>query len=74
MAGLGGCPFTKVAGGNACTEDLVHALQRGGERRDVDLAALVDVARDVARFFDRDMPGARLPDGADPGSRPPVEE
>ena len=37
VAGLGGCPFTAVAGGNTCTEDLVHALQRVGERRDVDL-------------------------------------
>ena len=30
VAGLGGCPFTAVAGGNTCTEDLVHALQRVG--------------------------------------------
>jgi len=57
VAGLGGCPFTAIAGGNACTEDLVHLLQRTGRRADVDLAALIDVARDVARFFDRDMPG-----------------
>jgi hydroxymethylglutaryl-CoA lyase len=58
VAGLGGCPFTKVAGGNACTEDLVHALQRSGLRRDIRLSALVDVARDVARFFGRDMAGS----------------
>ena len=30
FAGLGGCPFTKVAAGNVATEDLVHALQRAG--------------------------------------------
>jgi hydroxymethylglutaryl-CoA lyase len=69
VAGLGGCPFTAVAGGNTCTEDLVHALQRAGDRRDVDLAALVEVACDVARFFDRDMPGTvyrtgPIPEGA----------
>ena len=58
VAGLGGCPFTKVAGGNTCTEDLVHALQRSGLRTDIQLSALVDVARDVARFFGRDMPGS----------------
>jgi hydroxymethylglutaryl-CoA lyase len=58
VAGLGGCPFTKVAGGNACTEDLVHALQRNGARNDIALGALVDVARDVSRFFGRDMAGS----------------
>jgi hydroxymethylglutaryl-CoA lyase len=58
VAGLGGCPFTKVAGGNTCTEDLVHAWQRNGARTDVKLDALVDVARRVAEFFQRDMPGS----------------
>ncbi len=57
VAGLGGCPFTAVAGGNACTEDLVHSLQRGGRRRDVDLPTLLGVARDVATWFGREMPG-----------------
>jgi hydroxymethylglutaryl-CoA lyase len=58
VAGLGGCPFTRVAGGNTCTEDLVHALHRDGFRTDIQLSALVDVARDVARFFGRDMAGS----------------
>ena len=58
VAGLGGCPFTKVAGGNTCTEDLVHAWQRNGHRPDLKLGALIDVARDVARFFGRDLPGS----------------
>jgi len=57
FAGLGGCPFTKVAAGNVCTEDLVHYLQRLGKRTDIDLLALIDVARDVAQFFSREMPG-----------------
>ena len=46
-----------MAGGNTCTEDLVHALQRSGLRTDIQLSALVDVARDMARFFGRDMAG-----------------
>jgi hydroxymethylglutaryl-CoA lyase len=58
VAGLGGCPFTKVAGGNTCTEDLVHALQRNGLRRDIQLDALVETARDVSRFFGREMAGS----------------
>jgi hydroxymethylglutaryl-CoA lyase len=57
FAGLGGCPFTKVAAGNVATEDLVHGLRRAGQRPDVDLDALVAVARDVAAFFVRDLPG-----------------
>jgi hydroxymethylglutaryl-CoA lyase len=58
VAGLGGCPFTAVAGGNTCTEDLVHYFQRVGLRRDIRLPALIEIARDVSRFFGRDMPGA----------------
>ena len=57
FAGLGGCPFTKVAAGNVATEDLAHGLRRAGHRRDLDLDALVAVARDVAAFFGRDLPG-----------------
>lgn len=57
FAGLGGCPFTKVAAGNVATEDLVHAFQREGRRTDVDLARLIEVARSVAAFFGREMPG-----------------
>ncbi len=57
FGGLGGCPFTKVAAGNVATEDLVHGLQRTGQRTDIDLAVLVGVARDVAQHFHRDLPG-----------------
>lgn len=57
FAGLGGCPFTKVAAGNVATEDLVHALQRDGERRDVRLDQLIELARDVERFLGRELPG-----------------
>lgn len=57
FAGLGGCPFTKVMAGNVATEDLVHSLQRSGARKEVDLAELVNIARDVSGYFGREMPG-----------------
>jgi hydroxymethylglutaryl-CoA lyase len=68
VAGLGGCPFTKVAGGNTCTEDFVHYLQRTGRRTDVKLPVLIDTARGISQYFGREMPGAvyrtgPIPDG-----------
>ena len=57
FAGLGGCPFTKVAAGNVATEDFVNALQLQGLRQDVDLDSLISLAGDVAEYFDREMPG-----------------
>ena len=57
VAGLGGCPFTKVAGGNTCTEDLIHLIQRRGIRKDIDLQVLTGVASDIAAFFGREMAG-----------------
>ena len=57
FAGLGGCPFTKVAAGNVATEDLVHGLQRAGRRRDIKLGTLIDIAKEVAAFFSREMTG-----------------
>jgi hydroxymethylglutaryl-CoA lyase len=57
FAGLGGCPFTKVAAGNVATEDLVHALHLSGHRLDVNLERLIQVARAVAAYFGRDMQG-----------------
>ncbi len=57
VGGLGGCPFTKVSGGNVCTEDLVHYWQRAGMCTDVNLDQLIATARYMAEFFNRDMPG-----------------
>jgi len=64
VAGLGGCPFTKIAGGNVCTEDLVHMLQRMDLRHDIKLENLIEIAKDVSRFFDREMPGTIYKTGA----------
>jgi hydroxymethylglutaryl-CoA lyase len=57
VAGLGGCPFTKIAGGNVCTEDLVHMLHRMNLRHDIKLANLIAMAKDVSQFFGREMEG-----------------
>jgi hydroxymethylglutaryl-CoA lyase len=57
VAGLGGCPFTRIAGGNTCTEDFVHLLQRSGLRPDVRLDRLIAIAGDMSRFFGRELPG-----------------
>jgi hydroxymethylglutaryl-CoA lyase len=57
FAGLGGCPFTKVAAGNVATEDFVNALWLENLRKDVDLGRLIAVARDAAAYFGRDMQG-----------------
>lgn len=57
VAGLGGCPFTKIAGGNTCTEDFVHMLQRMGVREDIHLGKLIGVAKSLEKFFGRTMDG-----------------
>ena len=57
FGGLGGCPFTKVPAGNVATEDLVHSLRRVGQCRDLDLDGMIGVAREVAAFFGRELPG-----------------
>jgi hydroxymethylglutaryl-CoA lyase len=64
FGGLGGCPFTKVPAGNVSTEDLVHSLQRMGLRRDIRLDRLMEVARQVGAFFDRELPGLVLKSGS----------
>ncbi len=72
IAGLGGCPFTKIAGGNACTEDLVHMLQHMGRRGEIRLDRLIALARDVSAFFCRDMPGSIYRTGPIPSASIPT--
>jgi len=57
FGGLGGCPFTKVAGGNVCTEDLVHMMHRMGIRRDVALDPILETTREASKLLGRDLPG-----------------
>jgi hydroxymethylglutaryl-CoA lyase len=57
FGGLGGCPFTAVAAGNICTEDLAHLLMRMGAGVGVDVAAVAEVTKDAATVFGRALPG-----------------
>ena len=57
FGGLGGCPFTSVAGGNACTEDLVHMLRRMGYKLEIDLDLIIETAREAGTLFNKDLPG-----------------
>ena len=57
IAGLGGCPFTKIAGGNVCTEDLVHMLEAMGCATDIDLGALLECARMLPGVVGHEVPG-----------------
>lgn len=47
-AGLGGCPFAPGATGNVATEDVVWTLKQMGFATEIDLEALLAVARSMA--------------------------
>jgi hydroxymethylglutaryl-CoA lyase len=66
FAGLGGCPFTAVTGGNVGTDDLVHMFHRMGLRADVKLEPIVETSREAAAFFGRELPGVMLRTGPIP--------
>lgn len=70
FAGLGGCPFTAVAGPNLCTEDFVHLLQRIGQRPDVSLTALIELALDAEHCLGRTLPGIVHRTGPVPAQAP----
>lgn len=57
VGGLGGCPFTKTSAGNVSTEDLVHSLQRMDLKHEIDINALINTAKEMSEFFERDLPG-----------------
>jgi hydroxymethylglutaryl-CoA lyase len=57
FGGLGGCPFTAVAAGNVCTEDVVHLFHRLNLRRDVAIDTITSVTADASAFFGRALPG-----------------
>ncbi len=70
FAGLGGCPFTAVAGPNLCTEDFVHLLQRIGQRPDVSLTTLIELATDAEQCLGRALPGIVHRTGPVPAQAP----
>lgn len=57
FAGLGGCPFTAIAAGNVCTEDLVHMFQRMKLRNDVNIDKLIQISKTASEFLKRELPG-----------------
>jgi hydroxymethylglutaryl-CoA lyase len=57
VGGLGGCPFTALAAGNVCTEDMVHMFGRMGRRPDIRLEKLIAVAAQIGGFLGRELPG-----------------
>jgi hydroxymethylglutaryl-CoA lyase len=52
---LGGCPVPKGATGNIATEDLVSMLHEMGHDTGIDLAALLEAARDVQSVLGRPL-------------------
>lgn len=51
VAGLGGCPYSPGASGNASTEDVVYMLHSCGVETGVDLPQLVNCARWITGIF-----------------------
>ncbi|WP_417283794.1 hydroxymethylglutaryl-CoA lyase [Comamonas sp.] len=56
MGGLGGCPYAPGASGNACTEEIVHALQLMGYDSGVDLARMLSAARALPALIGHETP------------------
>jgi hydroxymethylglutaryl-CoA lyase len=58
IGGIGGCPYAPGASGNACSEDLVHALELMGYDTGVDLAKLVEAAKRLPTLIGHEVPSA----------------
>lgn len=56
IGGLGGCPYAPGASGNACTEEIVHALALMGYETGVDLGAVVAAAQSLPGLIGHDIP------------------
>ncbi len=57
FAGLGGCPFTALASGNVCTEDLIHMFQNMDIRKDIKIEILSQLSKQASEFLKRELPG-----------------
>ena len=55
FGGLGGCPFTKLSGGNVATEDFVHLLNRMNMRKDISVDYITGLSIEAEEFFKREM-------------------
>lgn len=49
--GIGGCPYAPNASGNIASEDLIHGFEEMGIRTNIDLDAVMKVAREIAEQF-----------------------
>ncbi|MCA1713913.1 MAG: hydroxymethylglutaryl-CoA lyase [Gammaproteobacteria bacterium] len=54
VSGIGGCPYAKGASGNVASEDVIYMLHGLGIKTGVDLEALADTGRWLARLLGRD--------------------
>ncbi len=57
VGGIGGCPVSRRATGNICTEDLVYMLHGEGVATGIDLDALISVAEWLESRLERQLPG-----------------
>lgn len=57
FGGLGGCPFTKIAAGNVCTEDFAHFLKAAPIRTDINIEKIIEVTKYACDFFVKELPG-----------------
>ena len=64
IGGLGGCPYAPGASGNACTEEIVHALQLMGYDTGTDLARIVAAASALPALIGHDIPSQIVKAGA----------
>lgn len=66
VGGLGGCPYAgfKGAAGNIATEDLVHMCHELGVETGVDLARLIEVAREAEVIVGHPIPGKVMRGGS----------
>jgi len=49
LAGLGGCPFIPNAAGNLATEDLAHMCEAMGVDTGLDIVALLEIGKEIAK-------------------------
>ncbi|MEX8194917.1 hydroxymethylglutaryl-CoA lyase [Comamonas guangdongensis] len=64
IGGLGGCPYAPGASGNACTEEIVHALQLMGYDTGVELARVVAAAQTLPALIGHETPSQIVKAGA----------
>lgn len=74
LGGIGGCPYAPGASGNACSEEVVHALQLMGYDTGVDLDLLLAAANRLPGLIGHDVPGQITKAGRRLDLHPPPAE